>query len=76
MMLTVVIMRNTNANYFKLFNPPVKIRKLSIKFGFHDGMLVDFNNQDYSFTLEMTMLRPQNNRAYNLRIPASIANNV
>lgn len=66
-----------NANYFKLFNPPVeRIRKLSIKFRFHDGMLVDFNNQDYSFTLEMTMLRPQNNRAYNLRIPASIANNV
>ena len=65
------------ANYFKMYNPPVeRIRKLSIRFRYHDGMLVDFNNQKYTFTLEFTILRPQNNRAYNVRVPVSIGNNV
>jgi hypothetical protein len=65
------------ANYFKMYNPPVeRIRKLSIKFRYHDGMLVDFNNQKYTFTIEFTILRPQNNRAYNVRVPVSIGNPV
>jgi len=60
-----------------MYNPPVeRIRKLSIRFRYHDGMLVDFNNQKYTFTLEFTILRPQNNRAYNVRVPVSIGNNV
>ena len=62
------------ANYFKIYDPPVeRIRKLSIRFRYHDGMLVDFGNQDYSFTLEFSILRPQNNRAYNLSVPAAIS---
>ena len=63
------------ANYFKIYDPPVeRIRKLSIRFRYHDGMLVDFGNQDYTFTMEFSILRPQNNRAYNLKVPASISN--
>jgi hypothetical protein len=62
------------ANYFKIYDPPVeRMRKLSIRFRYHDGMLVDFGNQDYSFTLEFSILRPQNNRAYNLKVPSSIS---
>ena len=64
------------ANYYKIYNPPVeRIRKLSIRVRHHNGMLVDFGNTDMSFTLEMTMFRPQNNRAYHMRIPESIATN-
>lgn len=67
----------TLANYFKIYNPPIeRIRKLSIRFRYHNGMLVDFNNQNYSFSLELNMLRPQNNRAYNVHVPVSIGNNV
>lgn len=35
------------------FKPPLaSISSLSIKFRFHDGNLIDFNNVDHSFTLE------------------------
>jgi hypothetical protein len=64
------------ANNFKIYNPPVeRIRKLSIRFRHHNGMLVDFGNADYTFTLELTIMRPNNNRAYNMRVPESISNN-
>jgi hypothetical protein len=50
---------------FKYFNPPAeRIRKLKIKLRYHDGDLVDFGNFDFSFLLEFTMLRPQNDRKY------------
>lgn len=64
------------ANNFKIYNPPVeRIRKLSIRFRHHNGMLVDFGNADYTFTLELTIMRPNNNRVYNMRVPESISNN-
>ena len=63
-------------NFYKIFTPPVeRISKLSIKFRHHDGMLVDFGNNDYSFCLEFCILRPNNNRLYNVMVPESIANN-
>ena len=64
------------ANYFKIYNPPVeRIRKLSIKLRYHDGMLVDFGNNDYTFALELSIFRPQNNRTYSMRVPEAISNN-
>ena len=63
-------------NFYKIYTPPVeRISKLSIKFRHHDGMLVDFGNNDYSFCLEFCIFRPNNNRIYNMRVPESIANN-
>ncbi len=65
-----------DANFYKIFTPPVeRIRKLSIKLRYHNGMLVDFDNNDFTFDLELCIFRPQNNRLYNMRVPESIANN-
>lgn len=44
----------------KTFNPPLsRIKKLTINIRYHDGSLVDFNNFDYSFLLQFTILEPQ-----------------
>ena len=65
-----------DANFYKIFTPPVeRIRKLSIKLRYHNGMSVDFDNNDFTFDLELCIFRPQNNRLYNMRVPESIANN-
>ena len=53
---------------YKYFNPPAeRIRKLKIKFRYHNNVLVDFGSFDYSFMLEFCILRPQNERKYNIR---------
>jgi hypothetical protein len=52
---------------YKLYWPPAeRIRKLSIKFRYHNGQLVQFGVFPYSFTLEFTQLFPQGNRITNL----------
>lgn len=69
---------NPESNYFdccqgsyKLFYPPAeRIRKLQIKVRFHNGILVDFNNCNYSFTLEFTLYNSQILRQYKLYQPA------
>jgi len=53
---------------FKYFNPPAeRIRKLKIKFRYHDGSLIDFGVFPYSFMLEFNMLRHQQERQYNIK---------
>jgi hypothetical protein len=55
---------------YKLFYPPAeRIRKLQIKVRFHNGILVDFNNCNYSFTLEFTLYNSQILRQYKLFQP-------
>jgi hypothetical protein len=50
---------------FKYFNPPAeRIRKLKCKLRYHNGQRVDFGAFEYSFLLEFTLLRPQNERKY------------
>jgi hypothetical protein len=40
-------------------DPPLeRIQKFKFKFRYHDGRLVDFGNNNFSFTIEVTMLRP------------------
>jgi hypothetical protein len=40
-------------------DPPLeRIQKLKFKFRYHDGRPVDFGNTNFSFTIEVTMLRP------------------
>jgi hypothetical protein len=51
---------------YKMYWPPAeRIRKLSIKFRYHNGQLVQFGVFPYSFTLEFTQLFPQQNRKIN-----------
>ena len=60
---------------YKIFNPPAeRIRKLYIKLRYHDGSLIEFFNANYTFMLEFTLFRPQNQKAYNMYTPESIAN--
>lgn len=52
---------------YKYFNPPAeRIRKLKIKIRYHNNVLVDFGAFDYSFMLEFNLLKPQNERKYNI----------
>ena len=54
----------------KFFLPPAeRIRRLKIKFRYHNGQLVNFSNFDYSFMLEFTLLSPQIERKYNIFNP-------
>lgn len=46
---------------YKWFNPPLdRIRKIGIKFRYHDNRLVDFDDFEYSVTLEFTLTLTQN----------------
>ena len=59
---------------YKYFNPPAeRIRKLKIKFRYHNNVLVDFGSFDFSFMLEFCLLRPQNERKYNVRDAFSLS---
>jgi hypothetical protein len=56
-------------NYY-YFNPPAeRIRKLKIKFRFHNNVLVNFNGGSYTFLLEFTLYDNQQLRKYNLSRP-------
>lgn len=53
---------------YKYFNPPAeRLRDLNIKIRYHNGKLVDFGAFDYSFMLEVNLLRPQLERGYSIR---------
>jgi hypothetical protein len=56
-------------NYY-YFNPPAeRIRKLKIKFRFHNNVLVNFNGGSYTFLLEFTLYNNQILRNMNLSRP-------
>ena len=53
---------------YKWFNPVAeRIRRLKIKFRYHNGQVVDFSTFDFSFTLEFSLLNPQNDRNYSIK---------
>jgi hypothetical protein len=55
---------------YKYFNPPAeRIRKLKIKFRYHNNVLVNFNGGSYTFLLEFTLYDNQPLRSYNLSRP-------
>jgi hypothetical protein len=59
---------------YKYFNPPAeRIRKLKIKLRYHNNTLVDFGTFEYSFMLEFQLLKPQNERKYNIRDSFSLS---
>ena len=54
----------------KIYNPPAeRIRKLKFRLRYHNGLLVNFNNVDYSIMLEFTMFRPQKNTQFKIFNP-------
>ena len=58
---------------YKWFNPPMsRFRRFGIKLRYHNGQLVDFGTFDYSFMLELTILRPQIQTNLNKKIPTFI----
>ena len=62
-------------NTLKIYNPPAeRIRKLKIKMRYHNGDLVDFSNNTYSFSLEFNIFKPQNKKTTKMYTPESITN--
>lgn len=53
---------------YKYFSPPAeRLRKLKIKLRYHNGEPVNFGVFEYSFTLQLNLLRPQNLRSQNIQ---------
>ncbi len=64
---TITQIYDNNNICYKWFNPPAeRIRRLRIRFRYHNGQLVKFGNFDYTFTLEFNLLTPQYNTKVNL----------
>jgi len=56
---------NRDAHPYKYFIPPLeRLRRLTIRFRYHNGQLVDFGVFPYSFMIEFTCMTPQQARAY------------
>jgi hypothetical protein len=52
------------SNVFTNDPPLERIQKFKIKMRFHDGRVVDFNNSNYNFTIEICMLKPDTIKPY------------
>jgi len=53
---------------YKYFNPPAeRQRKIKVKLRYHNGQQVDFGTFEYSFMIELTLLRNQQERSYSIR---------
>lgn len=66
------IFSSANGFLFNLshYNPPVeRISKFKFRFRYHDGRLVDFQDNDLNFTLEINQLRNEINKDMNIRMP-------
>lgn len=52
---------------YKYWNPVAeRISKIKVKFRYHNGLLADFGQYEYSFMLELNMLKPQQERSYSI----------
>jgi hypothetical protein len=52
---------------YKYWHPPAeRLSKIKVKFRYHNGMLVEFGQFNYSFMIELNMLKPQQERSYSL----------
>ncbi|HIF03101.1 MAG TPA: hypothetical protein EYQ84_07330 [Nitrospinaceae bacterium] len=58
-----------------VFSPPIeRIKRLRFTFRFHDGRRVEFKCVPFNFSLEINMLRDEQLRPMNVRIPVSYIN--
>ena len=60
---------NTTEGMSSFFPPLDKLNKFKFKFRYHDGTLVDFSGQNFSFTLVLYCYRDEIARSKQLRIP-------
>ncbi len=52
---------------YKYWNPPAeRISKIKVKFRYHNGVAVEFGQFEYSFMLELNILKPQQERSYSI----------
>jgi hypothetical protein len=52
---------------YKYWNPPAeRISKIKVKFRYHNGVLVEFGQFEFSFMLELNLLKPQQERSYSI----------
>lgn len=52
---------------YKYWNPPAeRISKIKVKFRYHNGTAVQFGQFDYSFMLELNILKPQQEKSYSI----------
>jgi len=62
--------RNSALMNVSHYEPPLeRLTRLKFKFRYHDGRLVKFKCLPLSFTIEFNMLRDEQMRARNVRIP-------
>ena len=62
--------KNGFLNNIVIFDPPQeKIQKLKIRFRYHDGRLVNFDNISFNFTIEFNTLKKELQRISNIRVP-------
>jgi hypothetical protein len=56
-----------NMGPYKYWNPVAeRISKIKVKFRYHNGLLADFSKFEYSFMLELNILKPQQERSYSI----------
>jgi len=52
---------------YKYWNPPAeRLSKIKVKLRYHNGVIVQMGLFDYSFTIELTILKPQQERTYSI----------
>lgn len=52
---------------YKYWNPVAeRISKIKVKFRYHNGLLADFGQFEYSFMLELNILKPQQEKSYSI----------
>jgi hypothetical protein len=63
--------KNSLLQNFSHFYPPLeRVSKLKFRFRYHNGSLVNFSNNDFSFTLQFDCYRDEIARELKIRIPA------
>lgn len=68
---------NTTSDSYMLYNPPAeKIRRLRIKIRYHNNILVNFENFEFSFVLQLGIILPQIEKKFNVYVPESMSKRI
>jgi hypothetical protein len=67
---------DNNIDSYMWYNPPAeRIRKIKIKLRYHNGLLVNFGNFEYSVMLEFNLLIPQSLKKLDVYVQEAVAYN-
>lgn len=59
---------DSDSGPYKFWNPPAeRLSKFKFKLRYHNGQLVDFGQFEYSFMIELSILKPQQERTYSIK---------